>query len=281
MRFGIAGVCTDQTHDPGTLAKMVENAGFESMFMGEHTHIPASRESQYPGGPLSPDYSRTYDLFVGLAAAATTTSRIRIGSAICLVPARDPIICANAAASVDRLSGGRLELTAGAGWNLEELHNHGTDAKSRFAVLRERVEAMRKIWAEDEASYDGRFVHFEQIWCWPKPIQKPLPVMLAGQGPKAEDRVFAYGDGWSPVAEPGLCARIRAFKKRAASDGRELPVTVFAVPADARAIEEYLTAGADRCVYWLDSAAAGAAEAEIETFQGAIANAGLAPVGNM
>ena len=197
------GVGYFPTHDglgPGPLARLVEERGQESLWFAEHTHIPASRESPWPGGrELPPKYWHCYDLFVALTAAAAATSRLRVGSGICLVIERDPIITAKEVASIDHLSGGRLEFGIGAGWNREEMANHGTDPRRRMAVMRERVEAMQAIWTQEEASYAGEHVAFDRIWSHPKPLQRPYPpVLVGGNGPTVLDRVLAYGDGWFP-----------------------------------------------------------------------------------
>src|SRR5436309_10550764 len=158
---------------------MAEERGFESVFVTEHTHIPASRETPYPaGGELPREYWRIYDPFVSLTSMAAATERIRVGTAICLLVERDPIATAKEVASLDRLSGGRMLFGVGAGWNLEEMLDHGTDPSRRFGVMRERVEAMKAIWTNEEASYHGRYVEFDRIWSWPKPLQQPHPPVL-------------------------------------------------------------------------------------------------------
>src|SRR5258705_2589458 len=229
---------------PGAVGQFVEERGQESLFFAEHTHIPASRESAWAGGPELPrKYWPTYDLFVALTAAAMATTRLRVGSGICLVVERDPIITAKAVASVDHLSGGRFEFGVGAGWNREEMQNHGTDPRKRMAVMRERVEAMKAIWTQDEASYSGEHVSFERIWSYPKPVQSPHPpVMVGGNGPTVHDRVLAFGDGWFPQYRPGdeVFERIEELQARA-----ERPVSIYmsGMPADARGIERAAKAG--------------------------------------
>ncbi len=201
MEFGVGYFPTHDAMGPGALARMVEERGQESLFFAEHTHIPASRETPWPAGrPLPRKYWHCYDLFVALTAAAAATSRLRVGSGICLVTERDPIVTAKEVASVDHLSGGRLEFGVGAGWNREELRNHGTDPRVRMAVLRERVEAMRAIWTQDEASYAGEHVAFDRIWSYPKPVQRPHPpILVGGDGPTVLDRVLAFGSAWFPT----------------------------------------------------------------------------------
>jgi probable F420-dependent oxidoreductase len=250
VKHGLAIFATDEGVDPADLARLAEDRGFESLFFPEHTHIPAERSTDAPrGGELPREYQHTYDPFVALMAAAAATTELRVGTGICLIVERDPIATAKAAATLDHLSGGRFLFGVGAGWNVEEMRNHGTDPKRRFALMKERVQAMRQIWTEDVASYSGEFVQFERIWAWPKPVQEPLPVLLAGNGPTVIDRVLAYGDEWLPEPEDGLPARIEALRRRAADAGRDIPVTVYGVKPQE--VEMYEQAGAHRVVYWL------------------------------
>jgi probable F420-dependent oxidoreductase len=252
MKHGLAIFATDEGIRPAELARLAEDRGFESLFFPEHTHIPAARTSAAPrAGELPREYSHTLDPFVALMAAAAATYELRLGTGICLLVERDPITTAKTAATLDYLSDGRLLLGVGAGWNLEEMENHGTNPRRRFALLKERVEAMKAIWTQEEASYGGEFVSFERILAWPKPVQEPHPpVMLAGNGPKVIDRVLAYGDEWLPEPEDGLIDRIAELQERARAAGRDpVPVTVYgARPEDAGS---YAAAGAHRCVYWL------------------------------
>jgi probable F420-dependent oxidoreductase len=271
------GIATFPTHDsmqPGPLARLVEDRGHGALFFAEHTHIPASRESPWSGGRQLPrKYFHTYDLFVAMTASVAATSRLRVGSGICLVIERDPIITAKAVASLDRLSGGRIDFGVGAGWNREEMTNHGTDPRRRMAVLRERVEAMKAIWTQDEASYAGRHVAFERIWCWPKPLQTPSPpVLVGGNGPTVLDRVLAFGDGWIPNhREEGVLERIPELRARAEEAGRDLPVDVIGSLADPEVLERYEEAGVRRCIHWVPSAARGAVERDMERFEAAVA----------
>src|ERR1700752_1583755 len=204
MDLGIGYFAKHDGMEPAGFARRVEERGHRSLFFPEHTHIPARRETPYPaGGDLPRVYSHTYDLFVAIAAALAATSSVRVASGICLVIERDPIVTAKEVASVDRLSGGRFEFGVGAGWNREEMANHGTDPRMRMTVMRERVEAMKAIWTEDEASYDGEYVRFDRIWSWPKPAQRPYPpVIVGGDGPTVLDRVLAFGDAWMPNYAP-------------------------------------------------------------------------------
>lgn len=256
MKFGVGIFPTAEIQHPAQLARMAEERGFEFLLFPEHTHIPASRKTPYPaGGELPPEYSRTHDPFVALTAAATATERLQVGTAVCLVIERDPIITAKEVASVDSMSGGRFLFGVGAGWNLEEMANHGTDASRRFGIMRERVEAMKAIWTQEEASYSGRYVNFERIWCWPKPVQQPHPpILVGGNGPKVLDRVVAFGDEWMPnrIRDEDLAARIADLGRRATEAGREpIPVTLAGIMRDPRRIEELERAGVYRGYFWV------------------------------
>jgi probable F420-dependent oxidoreductase len=271
METGVAVFPTHYMMTPGAVAKLAEERGYESLFFPEHTHIPASRQSPYPGGEELPaKYSHTYDLFVAMTAAAATTTRLRIGSGICLVIERDPITTAKEVASVDQLSGGRVEFGVGAGWNREEMANHGTDARQRMAVMRERIEAMQAIWTQDEASYHGTHVNFDRIWSWPKPAQRPYPpVLIGGNGPTVADRVLAFGDAWFPnYARDGILERSAELRARAE---RPIELMVMGIPADPKELERYAEAGFSRAVRWLPSAGRGPVEAAMDKFESAIA----------
>jgi probable F420-dependent oxidoreductase len=251
VRFGLTIFPTDYAIGPAELARAAEDAGFEALLFAEHTHIPASRDTPRPGGGELPRrYWHTLDPFVALTAAAMATERLRVGTGICLVVERDPITTAKEVASVDLLSGGRLELGVGAGWNRPEIENHGTDFGHRFGIMRERVEAMREIWTKDEASYHGKHVDFDPIWQWPKPLQERLPVYIGGNGPRVEDRVLRYGDGWMPNMPEieTLGPRIAELRSRA---GKHVPVTYYgATPENLPQLE---AAGVDRALIVLES----------------------------
>ena len=271
MDFGVAIFPTHDAISPSAVARLAEQRGHESLFFPEHTHIPASRQTPYPGGRSLPrKYAHTLDLFVALTAAASATSRLRVGSGVCLVIERDPIVTAKEVASVDVLSGGRFEFGVGAGWNREEMANHGTDPRVRMAVMRERVEAMKAIWTSDEASYAGAHVRFERIWSWPKPAQRPHPpVLVGGAGPGVLDRVLAFGDAWFPNHAPqGILDRAKELRARA---DRPVALMVMGVPADPRVIEAYAEAGFARAVHWLPSAPRGPVEREFDVFEAAVA----------
>src|SRR3954451_11502997 len=189
LQFGLAMFPADYAIQPVELGRLAEERGFESLWFPEHTHIPVSRETPYPaGGDLPPEYWHTHDPFVALAAVAATTERLRVGPGICLIVERDPITTAKEVASLDRISNGRFLFGIGAGWNREEMANHGTDPDRRFGLMRERVEAMKAIWTQGEASYHGEQVRFDRIWSWPKPAQHPHPpVLIGGNGPRVLD----------------------------------------------------------------------------------------------
>jgi probable F420-dependent oxidoreductase len=255
--FGVAYFPTDESIEPAELARMAEERGFESVFVTEHTHIPLSRETPYPaGGELPREYWRIYDPFVALTTMAAVTERIRIGTAICLLVERDPITTAKQVASLDRLSGGRFLFGIGAGWNLEEMRNHGTDPAKRFRILRERVEACKALWAEEVASYHGEFVNFDEVVSRPAPLQEPHPpILVGGNGPKVHQRLLAYGDGWFPNRIPPddqMIARVEELQRLGEQAGRgRVPVTIQIPPRDLSVLERYEEAGVTRSVHML------------------------------
>lgn len=256
MKFGIAYFATDEGIDPVTMGRMVEERGFECLLLPEHTHIPTSRETPYPaGGELPREYYRTYDPFVALSAIAASTTTLRIGTGICLVVERDPITTAQEVASLDALSGGRFLFGIGAGWNQEEMRNHGTDPSVRFGLMRERVEAMKEIWANDEASYEGKHVSFEKIASWPKPAQDPHPpILIGGNAKRAPERVLRYGDEWLPNRfgdDQKFIARIEKLIRRGHDEqGRAINVTVQVAPTDPVEIEAFEKGGVHRLVWY-------------------------------
>jgi probable F420-dependent oxidoreductase len=271
MEFGIGYFPTHDAVGPGPLARIVEDRGFESLFFAEPTHIPASRESPHPSGSDLPrKYWHTYDLFVALTAAAAATTRLRIGSGICLVTERDPILTAKETASVDHISGGRFEFGVGAGWNREELANHGTDPRTRMRLFKERVEAIREIWTHEEASYHGEFVNFDRIWSYPKPVQRPNPpVLVGGNGPTVLDRVPAFGDVWFPNYQDGAVLK-HAIELQARAE-RRIDFQVISVPADPRELEKLAEVGCTRAVHWLPSTPMSQIEPELEQWERAVA----------
>jgi probable F420-dependent oxidoreductase len=272
MEFGVGYFPTHDGVGPGTIARQVEERGQDALFFAEHTHIPASRESPWGDGSreIPRKYLHTYDLFVALTAAAEATSKLRVGSGVCLVVERDPITTAKEVASVDHLSGGRLEFGVGAGWNREEMANHGTDPATRMALLGERVRAMQAIWTQDEASFAGRYVNFDRIWSWPKPAQQPYPpVLVGGGGPTVLDRVLAWGDGWFPQwHDKDLFERIAELQARA---DRPIEIQVLSVPADPKVLEQLENAGVRRASRWLPSGPWSVVEAALDEWEAAIA----------
>ncbi len=261
MDFGVSYFPTDESVEPAEMAVICEERGFESVFVTEHSHVPVNRETPHPAFPdeLPREYIRIHDPFVALGMMAQATERIRIGTAICLVIQRDPIQTAKEVASIDRLSGGRFLFGVGAGWLIEEMRDHGTDTRRRFAVMRECVEAMKEIWTRDEASYHGEFVDFDPIWQWPKPLQQPHPpILVGGNGATVLDRVLAFGDEWFPNrigAEQHNIPRLEELQRRAAEAGRDpVPVTLQLPPKDPDSLRRYEQAGVTRSVFMMRAA---------------------------
>jgi probable F420-dependent oxidoreductase len=246
---------------PDTLAREAEARSFESVWFPEHTHIPASRRSPWPGGAELPkEYSHTHDLFVALSMAAAVTSTIKVASGICLLIERDPITTAKEVASLDVLSGGRVLFGIGGGWNAEEMAHHGTEFRTRWKLLRERVQAMKAIWSQDEASFEGELVRFEPIWSWPKPLQRPHPpIILGAHGPKALERVVTYCDGWIPIGVRGgdLVGEIAKLRRLATERGRDpssISINVYGIPADPEQLARFRDAGVTRAIFGLPPA---------------------------
>jgi len=266
MDVGAALFFTDYSIGPVELAQALEQRGFESLWAPEHSHIPLSRRSPFPqGGELPKKYYDVMDPFVTLAAAAAVTTRLRVATGICLVVQRDPIQTAKQVATLDQVSGGRFLFGIGAGWNAEEMADHGTAFESRFAVMRERVEAMKAIWTQSKPAYEGRHVTFPPMMTWPKPVQTPHPpVIVGGAFPHGARRAIAYGDGWVPHARRpaygdvlGLLPEFRKMATEAGRDPAALPITIFGVPEDRDLIARYRDAGVARLVFNLPPAKAG------------------------
>jgi probable F420-dependent oxidoreductase len=253
MEIGVLTQSTDQSLDATTIATIVELAGIESLFFGEHSHIPTSRETPYPGGDgtLPPGYDRTHDLIVVLTMAAIATTDLKIGTGILQIVQRDPIHTAKAMASLDHVSGGRMILVTGSSWNIDEMRNHGTDPDTRYDLVEERVLAMREIWEHDEASFHGRFVDFDPIWSWPKPLQSPMPVYIGGNSVGSEERALRCGTGWSPIHVPGMVDRVRSFLEGAAADGCQTSAIAVGGDLSPQLIEDYANAGAERWIHAL------------------------------
>jgi probable F420-dependent oxidoreductase len=252
MKIGIALSCSDQSLAPATVARLVEEAGFETISFGEHSHIPAARQTPYPGGDgtMPSGYERLLDLVVCLTCAALATESIRLATGIMQIVQRDPIHAAKSVATLDQVSNGRMLLITGSSWNIEEMVNHGVDPETRYELLEERVLAMREIWSHDEASFHGRFVDFDRIWSWPKPMQDPMPVLIGGNSEGVEERALRVGTGWAPLAFPGTPERIRAYLARAAQDGvKTRVVAVGGGPLSPELLEDYADAGAEQYLY--------------------------------
>jgi probable F420-dependent oxidoreductase len=271
MKIGISMFVTDYSMNPGALGAAVEERGFESLWMPEHTHIPTSRASPWGGGPELPQYYKeTLDPFMALTAAAMTTKRIKLATGICLVVERDPIHTAKQVASIDYLSGGRFIFGIGGGWNAEEMASHGTKFESRFALMRERVEAMKAIWYNDVAEYHGAVGDFGPMWCWPKPVQKPHPpILLGGAFPYGARRAIAYGDGWMPIGgrEQDPIDIGNRFRQMLAEHGRDpasMPMTVFGAAHDRSLLDRFRDAGMDRAVLLLPTAGREATLAKLD-----------------
>jgi probable F420-dependent oxidoreductase len=259
MHYGVVMFPTDYAMRPDDLARATEQRGFESLWVPEHTHIPASRKSPWPGGGALPkEYWHSYDPFVALAMAAAVTTKLKLGTGICLVIERDPITMAKEVASLDHLSNGRFLFGIGGGWNAEEMEDHGTPFKSRWRVLRERILAMKELWTKEEAEFHGQHVNFDKSWAYPKPVQKPYPpILMGGDGPTTFDRVVEFCDGWMPIAGrgvTGLPEKIATLQRRAKEAGRgPIPVTAFMPKPDRAVLDGLEAAGCERAVLGLPS----------------------------
>ncbi len=257
MQFGATMFPTDYAIDSVRLGQELEARGFDSLFFPEHTHIPTSRASAFPsGGDLPEEYKHTIDPFVALGAVAATTTKLKLGTGILLVIQRDTITTAREVASLDHISSGRFLFGIGAGWNREEMANHGTQFPKRWRKMREQMLAMQEIWTKDEAEYHGEFVSFDPIWQWPKPVQKPHPpIIIGGDGPKATEALLEYGGGWIPRPQDRfapLADRIAEMNRLLAERGREpVPIWCFGAPFDPATIEQFEKAGVNTCVFRL------------------------------
>jgi len=262
MRYGAFIFATDYSIRPDDLGRALEERGFESMWVPEHTHIPASRRSAWPGGgDLPREYWHTLDPFVALGAAAAVTGRLMLGTGICLVIERDPIALAKEVATLDWISRGRVLFGIGGGWNAEEMEHHGTDFGSRWKLLRERIAAMKEIWTKEEAEYHGKFVNFDRMWAFPKPVQKPHPpILMGGAGPHARQRAVDFDGHWLPIggraAEPlaESLADLRARAEKAGRDPATVTVSMFGVSADEGRLAGLRDVGVHRAIFGLPPA---------------------------
>jgi probable F420-dependent oxidoreductase len=242
MKFGGAMFFTEYSMTAPELAVALEERGFDSVWAPEHSHIPVSRKTPFPGGgELPKQYADAMDPFVVLAAAANATKTIKLGTGVLLVQQRDTIQTAKLVSSIDQVSQGRLLFGIGGGWNQDEMENHGTVYKSRFKRVRESIEAMKEIWSKPKAEYHGEFVGFDPIMAWPKPVQKPHPpIHVGGAFPHGARRAIRYGDGWIPTARGDLTVEIPEFRKMARDARRDpasLEITSFGLRGGRRPAE--------------------------------------------
>ncbi|MSP03870.1 MAG: LLM class F420-dependent oxidoreductase [Acetobacteraceae bacterium] len=260
MQIGAVMFFTSYSMGPAALGHALEERGFESLWVPEHSHIPSSRKSEYPaGGPLIRPYYDIMDPFLLLNTAAAVTTNLKIGTGVCLINQRDPIHTAKLVSSIDQLSAGRFLFGVGNGWNQDEMENHGTDFKTRHKLSRERIEAMKTIWTQDEPEYHGEFVEFDKMKQWPKPVQTPHPpIIVGGAFPYAARRAIRYGNGWIPRADrlekDGVGVLIEQFRQMAMEAGRDLaglPITIFRVPDDVQKLSYCEGIGIDRVVFSL------------------------------
>lgn len=263
MKLGLTMFATDLAIDIVDLARAAEERGFSSLYVPEHTHIPASRATPAPTGDaeLPEEYRRTLDPFVALATAAAVTSKIDLGTGICLVAQRDPIVLAKEVATLDRCSRGRFVFGIGFGWNREEMAHHGVVFRERRAVVREKMLAMRRLWTEDAASFDGDHVKFDASWAWPKPAREPYPPVLIGAaaGPTSFAHVAEYGDGWIPIGGAGIAKALpdlRAAMEKAGRDPAEVRVMPFGTVPSRDKLDYYASLGIEEVVVRLPSATA-------------------------
>jgi probable F420-dependent oxidoreductase len=262
MKYGVTIFPTDYSIHPTSLARALEERGFESLWVAEHSHIPVSRKTPWPGGGELPKmYYDVVDPFVALSMAAAVTTRLKLGTGICLVVQRDPIQTAKEVASLDNLSGGRFLFGIGGGWNEDEMNNHGTQLAGRWKLMRERVEAMKAIWSQKQAEYHGEHVSFDPIYAWPKPAQKPHPpVHVGGAYPGGMRRAIRYGDGWIPIqGREGADVATLAprFREAAAAEGRDpdgLEISAYGAQAKKDALTRLRDAGVSRAVFVLPPA---------------------------
>ncbi|GAA1123470.1 MULTISPECIES: LLM class F420-dependent oxidoreductase [Streptomyces violaceusniger group] len=252
MKIGVSTFVTDQGIRPVPLGRALEERRFDSLFIAEHSHIPVERRTPYPGGGDLPEiYYRTLDPFVTLASIAAVTRHLLLGTGIALVVQRDPITTANEVASLDLISDGRAVFGVGAGWNREEMENHGTDPSTRGRLMDERLRAIRELWTKEKAEFHGEFVNFDPVFQWPKPVQQPHPpIYVGGGGEAAFRRIAELGDAW--LANSGSPEELRPQMERLREvAGRDVPVTVYAMSEDPDAVEGYQRIGVERVLFYL------------------------------
>lgn len=273
--FGVVMFPADFAIAPVELARAAEERGFESLFFPEHIHIPASRKTPYPGGgELPKEYWRSHDPFVALGAAAAVTTKLKLGTAVCLVVERDPILLAKQVGSLDTISNGRLILGIGAGWNVEEMANHGVQFKGRWKLVHEKVLAMREIWTKEAAEFHGEMVKFDPIWCSPKPVQKGgPPILLGGMTPRALQRVVDYCDGWMPVNVPGydFPGALKTLREAADRAGRRFDSLLLTIPGVApkeESARRFIKMGFGRILFGLPAAGRDVVMPLLDTYAG-------------
>ena len=262
LKFGVSMFFTDSSIAPGELGQTLEARGFESVWAPEHSHIPLSRKTPFPGGgDLPKKYADAMDPFVTLTAAAMATKKLMVGTGVCLIAQRDPIQTAKLVASIDQVTGGRFLFGVGNGWNQDEMENHGTEFTSRHKRARENIEAMKAIWTQSKAEYHGEFVNFDPMMAWPKPVQKPHPqVIVGGAYPYSARRAIRYGDGWIPQAGRGgtgeIADMIPQFRQMAAEGGRDpasIAITVWFPKQEVDLMKRYEDLGVERVVFNVES----------------------------
>ncbi len=276
MDLGVTIFLTDQSIGPMELAREVEDRGFTSLWLPEHTHIPTSRRTPAPAGePLAEEYKRSLDPFVALAMVVAATTNLRVGTGIALMAERDPIVTAKQVATLDHCSSGRVSLGVGYGWNIEELEDHGGTKATRRAVVRERVLAMQALWADDVARFGGEHVQVAESWAWPKPVQqirgrRGVPVLVGGApGPILFDHIAEFGDGWIPIGGAGVAAAtadLHAAAEKAGRDPAELTVIPFGTLPERGKLDHYATLGITETVLRLPSAGRDEVLTALDTF---------------
>jgi probable F420-dependent oxidoreductase len=277
MHYGLTYFPTDDSMRPDAFARAAEERGFESIWFAEHSHIPVSEATPGPPAPGEPGLPRPYyavgDPFVGLAMAAAATTTLRLGTGICLVPQRDVFQPAKEVATLDRFSDGRFEFGVGGGWNRPEIADHGTDPDLRFAVMRERIEAMKRLWSEEKAEYHGKHVDFGPSYAWPKPLQRPHPpIHVGGAGLRAIRRAVRYGDGWVPLMGGGdddpvaLLPTLHAQLREAGRKVEGFEVTIYFCPPDADTVARCAGGGIDRVLFPMPSLPADEARGVLDAY---------------
>jgi probable F420-dependent oxidoreductase len=273
MKLGLTMFATDQSMPVVDLARAAEARGFASLYIPEHTHIPTSRRTPPPTGEaeLAEEYTRTLDPFVALAAAAAVTSRIALGTGICLVAQHDPIVLAKTVATLDRISGGRFVFGIGFGWNREEMAQHGVDFRGRRELVREKMLAMERLWSDDVASFDGELVRIEPSWSWPKPVQQPRPPVLigGGAGPKLFRHIAEYADGWIPIGGAGVSTALPDLRRAMEAAGRDpadLAIVLIGTLPDPEKLAYYESLGVTEVAFRLPSAPADVIERTLDQY---------------